>query len=461
MSFIDRLADALHLGVTEPGPPPPHFSLKELGMTPDDHLPVDFEEELAMDPLETIAHDLQSLAHSPLGASSAYRYLQCPGSVRVSWNIPETSSEWALEGTAAHKMAEQCLLEDLDAWELHGSMIGVEGPGGETDFTIHEATQEMVDGVQMFLDYVRPLGPERPDSAWAAETKVVADSIHPLLRGTCDYSSYHMDSKDLWIVDFKYGAGIPVEAKGNAQGRIYALGAIDDIMLKIASPNGPPVERVHIVIIQPRCHHPDGPIRYETLSIDQLQTWVNQELMPGLDRVRSPEPEFKSGSWCRFCPAKATCPRLTMDVVGPIYAMGEYAQFKPKELQVDDVEAFLGIGERFRILDKAMKSEAVQRMSTGVDIDGFKLVKNKTHRTWKPEAEEAFELLFGEDDDCFEPRKLKSPAQIEKLGSSFKKFAQEWAFSPEGGFTIASNDDKREGISRKAEDIFGTAKTKT
>jgi len=44
--------------------------------------------------------------HSEFGASSAYRWMACPGSVSMSRGVPNTSSVYAEEGTAAHEMGE-------------------------------------------------------------------------------------------------------------------------------------------------------------------------------------------------------------------------------------------------------------------------------------------------------------------------------------------------------------------
>jgi len=40
--------------------------------------------------------------HSPIGASSMHRWSVCPGSVRLSSNVPSVSSSYADEGTEAH-----------------------------------------------------------------------------------------------------------------------------------------------------------------------------------------------------------------------------------------------------------------------------------------------------------------------------------------------------------------------
>ena len=48
--------------------------------------------------------------HSPMGASSFSRRALCPASLQMEAGKHDTPSEYALEGTAAHWVAEQALL---------------------------------------------------------------------------------------------------------------------------------------------------------------------------------------------------------------------------------------------------------------------------------------------------------------------------------------------------------------
>ena len=44
--------------------------------------------------------------HAILSASSAEKWLHCPPSARLEANFPDEESEYAAEGTLAHKIAE-------------------------------------------------------------------------------------------------------------------------------------------------------------------------------------------------------------------------------------------------------------------------------------------------------------------------------------------------------------------
>src|SRR5208282_2551090 len=87
--------------------------------------------------------------HSPLGASSAERWMKCPGSVRLiqSLHLPETDEpDYRREGTAAHEAIAHCLRNDLDAWEVVDKV-----------FYDTPVSVEMADAIQSYLDTVRPL----------------------------------------------------------------------------------------------------------------------------------------------------------------------------------------------------------------------------------------------------------------------------------------------------------------
>ena len=48
-------------------------------------------------------------AHSVFGPSGSVKWLNCPGSINAEKGIPDTTSEFAQEGTDAHELSEICL----------------------------------------------------------------------------------------------------------------------------------------------------------------------------------------------------------------------------------------------------------------------------------------------------------------------------------------------------------------
>ncbi|HEY6021558.1 MAG TPA: hypothetical protein VIY48_17230, partial [Candidatus Paceibacterota bacterium] len=83
---------------------------------------------------------------------------------------------------------------------------------------------------------------------------------------------------------------------------------------------------------------------------------------------------------------------------------------------------------------------------------GSKLVKAKSDRVWKEEALPALEEEFG--DEAFD-KKVKSPAQVEKLPGG-TELVRKYAYKPDKGFTVADVEDVREGQkARTAKEVFG------
>ena len=74
-------------------------------------------------------------AHARLAPSASKRWMACPGSIRMTANLPRTTSEYAELGTAAHLLFEMCMrLDDApEAWL--GRTIGPKNHIVDTDMT--------------------------------------------------------------------------------------------------------------------------------------------------------------------------------------------------------------------------------------------------------------------------------------------------------------------------------------
>lgn len=107
-------------------------------------------------------------AHAKLAPSAAKRWMSCPGSIRMSEGIPNTSSVFAAEGSAAHELCAHCL-ETGDRPETFLDMwIDLEAADGKSRFVdldeepteemrYFRVDEEMVDGVAMYVDHVNAL----------------------------------------------------------------------------------------------------------------------------------------------------------------------------------------------------------------------------------------------------------------------------------------------------------------
>ena len=63
---------------------------------------------------------------------------------------------------------------------------------------------------------------------------------------------------------------------------------------------------------------------------------------------------------------------------------------------------------------------------------------------WKGDAGTILEARLGPL--AYAPKELNSPAQMEKLGPEAKELVKEWAYTPQTGYTIALETDKRPAV---------------
>jgi hypothetical protein len=384
----------------------------------------------------TDAHSTR--AHARLAPSSAYRWLKCAGSIALSEGLTEAPSEFADEGTAAHQLAERCLLGGTDAKKYRGDKIMV----GARSFTVDA---EMVDAVQLYLDVVREIAEEAEE--FEVEQRLDVSDLVPGCFGTGDTVAYSEVTRRLSVVDLKYGKGVAVEVTENTQELTYALG-----LLKRYHNRG--VDEVELVIVQPRAPHRDGPVRRWSTSVVGLYEHAIA-LQDAARSIAEPNAPRIPGGHCKFCKAAAICPELR----GRVYEITGAERMAIGVLVVDAVEAYdaklLAQAWRDRELVmgwcKSVEKFAHAEAMAGKKLPGLKLVRKDKHRAWKDEADAVgvLQVVYGLDhDDLFE-RKMRSPAQIEKeLPKEARKAAMETlAEKPKTAETVlAELDDPRPAV---------------
>ena len=174
------------------------------------------------------------MEHALLPPSSAARVIQCPASLFMCSQFPETDDNpKALEGTQAHEV-------NVAMWT--GQPI--------PSF----ATEEMLEGAEMWCE---TLG-ARTDVYY--EQVVDCSQIHPDNWGTPDAWAYDEMTATLHVWDYKFGHR-HVKAFENWQLINYAAG--------IWTSGGYNVSNFELTIVQPRSYHADGPVR--SWSVDRVQ----------------------------------------------------------------------------------------------------------------------------------------------------------------------------------------------
>ncbi len=239
---------------------------------------------------------MEVINHSKIGASGAHRFWNCEGCVALSEKAKregmiKDTSKFAMEGTAAHLLAEVCFRTNDITDGYVGSVIEVEDE-------LVKISQDMADAVQVYLDNVNSVIKSHADYEFGFEKEFKLDDVDEDAYGVNDAYVYLPNLKKLIIWDYKHGKGVAVEVKHNKQLQYYAIGALKHIRGS--------VKMIEIVIVQPRKKHKDGVIRLYTYSISELLDF-EFKLKEKIQATKKPVLELKAGAWCKFCPAILIC----------------------------------------------------------------------------------------------------------------------------------------------------------
>lgn len=399
--------------------------------------------------------------HSSRSASGAYRWMHCSGQPQLvellieKKKIPkyEESSIYAKRGTAAHWVIEQCV-DGADPTEY----LNVEAPNG---IVLDEEDISAVMDFLMFLKEVRAT----EKFILHSEIKVAVDEIHPLLFGTTDIALVSSDMKKLKIIDYKHGAGVPVNVENNYQLMYYALGTIQKMCKHYGMPIpdidkwGQVFEEVELIVVQPRCNHKDGSVRRWIAPSERLDLFGAQ-LLVGCNDTLKPDAPLVAGNWCKWCRAEMYCPAITnkMNEVAKI----DFAKpASPVNMNLTDPqdltpERIAKILRFMPVIDDYLKQVAgyaEKLLEQGETVPGFKLVQKRANRKWIDEAAviKAVDMIVDSTDDLYSPKKLKSPAQIEKmLPKKQYVFLKSLTEKPNAGTALAPDTDARPQIGNSA-----------
>lgn len=384
----------------------------------------------------TVAHETR--AHSSLGASGAYRWMNCPASIRLSVGQPNESTIFAAEGTAAHEIGEKCLLNGFqDAADFIGETVTV----GNHQFVVDE---EMAEAVQVYVDTIKA-DYEEGDILFI-EARFDLEHVWPGMFGTNDCGLYKPASRQLKVYDYKHGKGHAVEVERNPQLIYYGVG-----LVSVPQMAGARIEDVELVIVQPRAPHRDGPVRRWTTSPVELLEFT-ADLQEAAARTEDHSIDPVAGDWCKFCPAAGICPALRKKAVYD--AQAEFDVADPSELTETELSALLDKTDIIETGIRAIRREAYARAAGGRRVPGWKVVAKRANRKWGNEEQALATLTMTHDldeDDIVE-KKLRSPAQVEKLlPRPLRAQLEDLVVRQSSGTTLARETDRRPEVTPSLE----------
>jgi hypothetical protein len=402
--------------------------------------------------------------HARFSPSGSKRAIMCPGSIRMQEGLPNTSSVFADEGTAAHELAEHCLKTGSDPDEFLGMYVNLgaaeadmvsDEPIGDRSFRVDD---EMVDGVQTYINTcMEVVNSASGELEFAFEQWVDLSNIAGMEGGTADFASYDPVTKRLTVIDLKYGKGTPVEVPENTQLLCYALGVVNRY-------HNRGIGDVELIVVQPRCPHAKGPVRrWETDAVTLLE--FEHDLAAAALATEAPDAPLVAGEWCKFCKAEAFCEAKRARVLD--IASAEFGPYDDQptlpvvtQMSPDELARVLRLRHEIASWMARVDEFAHAEAAHGRNPTGFKLVAKRATRKWRDEAEAAAKLVEIDLLDIWTEPKLLSPAKIEpkmpgKNKAERAKALEALTVKESSGSVLAPEEDPRPAIKAGVEEFAG------
>lgn len=374
--------------------------------------------------MASVAHATR--AHAKFSPSSSHRWINCPGSIRLSEKAPpQIESKFALEGTRAH----ECL--EFFAKRMSSpvnQLIALAEKKWDEEMITHaiESCKEIL-----------KLKPS-PNAKLLIETKSEAS---PDLKGTLDYA-WVAEWGELVVIDYKYGAGVavyPVDENGeeNPQLMSYAAG--------LARKYDWEFDSVRLAIIQPRVFSPTGETTHShKTTVKKVKDFL-AKAKSAIAEAKKPDAKTCAGDWCKWCPAASFCPEISENQMraADIFFSGDIVEATPEPtaLTAERMPKLLDACDVLETWIEKVRERAFELAKSGQKIQGRKIVQKRSTRVWVEGVEAKLEKEF---EFIYEPRKLISPAQLEKTyGKSAKAFTEANTATVSSGVTLVKDSDKR------------------
>ena len=355
--------------------------------------------------------------HALLSPSSSERWISCPPSVRMSEDIEEKPSEYAAEGTAAHRLCE---------YKLH-ELLGYEQLDIRENLDYYN--KEMEDCTEEYRNYINELLTEHDGRKQLMFVEQRVDFSRFVKEGFGTSDCIIIDNDTIFVIDFKYGTGVKVDALNNTQMMIYAIGALEmfDGIFDI--------NHVVMTIFQPRLNN----ISTFEMTKDDLYHWALAILKPAADMAYQGAGDFKCGDHCRFCKAKANCrARAEYNL-----KLAQYDFKMPDTLEDIEIESLLGKMDMLIDWAEDIKTYALDQAVQGKKWRGYKIVEGRSNRKYTDEKAVADKVTKA-GYDPYEKKVLGITAMSKLLGKKkFEELLSGLIEKPQGKPTLVSESDAR------------------
>ena len=368
--------------------------------------------------------------HALLSASGAHRWLECTPSAQLELQFPQSTSEYAEEGTAAHELCE------LTARYWLGEISEAEYENQRDELAkgkyYNAEMQECANDYAKFVAEKTAAARETCEDAFTA-LEVRVDFSKYVKDGFGTGDCIIVSDNALEIIDFKYGKGVRVEAAGNPQMKLYALGAYLEYNTLFD------IDSVRMTIFQPRL---SGVQSSDEITVKELLEWAEKYVKPRAKLAYKGEGEFApSEEVCKFCRAKAQCKARADKNLKLFDEAPDVLLLTPEDAgkileQAGDIQSWLA----------DLESLVSFTLLAGQPVEGWKMVEGRSNRRFADELKVVDAMkAAGYDESLLYERKLITLTQMEKdFGKkAIAETLGELIVKPQGKPTLAPAKDKR------------------
>ena len=368
--------------------------------------------------------------HALLSASGAHRWLECTPSAQLELQFPQSTSEYAEEGTAAHELCE------LTARYWLGEISEAEYENQRDELAkgkyYNAEMQECANDYAKFVAEKTAAARETCEDAFTA-LEVRVDFSKYVKDGFGTGDCIIVSDNALEIIDFKYGKGVRVEAAGNPQMKLYALGAYLEYNTLFD------IDSVRMTIFQPRL---SGVQSSDEITVKELLEWAEKYVKPRAKLAYKGEGEFApSEEVCKFCRAKAQCKARADKNLKLFDEAPDVLLLTPEDAgkileQAGDIQSWLA----------DLESLVSSTLLAGQPVEGWKMVEGRSNRRFADELKVVDAMkAAGYDESLLYERKLITLTQMEKdFGKkAIAETLGELIVKPQGKPTLAPAKDKR------------------
>lgn len=389
--------------------------------------------------LTVIAQTVKMAYHATLSPSGASGWMRCAPKLAMEFGLPDQSSDFTDEGTAAHFLGSEALEQGKNTASWLGGTIVVWSDAAshkrgtnwygkdeipksatrreyEVDHEMAGFVQNYVDAIHARIEHFKLRGAVAVDMLVEVKVEFSEFVGFPDQFGTSDVVlliEWPDGTMQIDVNDLKFGRGVRVDAadfelladgtcetilhdlkRGNEQMMIYALGAYDQFQALGE------YTRASWCIHQPRLGH----VSEAEAVIEDLLAWAAEHLRPAAERammylesrdVKMSPSDFSPGEkQCMFCKAKGSCKAAAAHVFETI--VGDFVDLDTEdELAASIAGRLEGTVERIGHLSnaqvggllaqvdfiedwcKAVRAKTESELLAARPVPGYKLVQGK------------------------------------------------------------------------------------